>query len=90
MEDGVEKIVKLSSISELGRLLLVLVTEKGGRILFNELEKQFFARFGWHITPSNYGHESVISVLNALSSIVGTRGKGAKKVVFVNEFLVGE
>jgi len=78
-------VIRFTPLQLFSRQVHILLNENGGRIPLINLENYYTERFGTSCRPSNYGHSSILSILQAIPQLVVIRGKGTKRVLMINK-----
>ena len=81
--------IRFTPLQLFSRQVHILLNENGGRVPLSNFETFYNERFGTSCRPSNYGHSSILSLLQAISQLVVIRGKGTKRILMVNKEMTG-
>lgn len=88
-DSDLEPVIRFTPLQLFSRQVHILLNENGGRIPLINFENYYTERFGNSCRPSNYGHSSILSILQAIPQLVVIRGKGTKRILMINKEMTG-
>ncbi|XP_023712451.1 meiosis regulator and mRNA stability factor 1 isoform X5 [Cryptotermes secundus] len=84
---GGDTVVELTPIQMFARNIYLLLFESEGRLPLSAFESAYFRMFGIACQPTQFGHSSVISLLQSIPDTVLLRGRANKKTLVLNKNL---
>lgn len=84
---GGDTAVELTPIQMFARNIYLLLFESEGRLPLSAFESAYLHMFGIACQPTQFGHSSIISLLQSIPDTVLLRGKTNKKTLVLNKDL---
>lgn len=84
---GGDTVVELTPIQMFARNVYLLLFESEGRLHLSAFESAYLDMFGIACQPTQFGHFSIISLLQSIPDTVLLRGKATKKTLVLNKDL---
>jgi hypothetical protein len=84
---GGDTVVELTPIHMFARNVYLLLFESEGRLHLSAFESAYLDMFGIACQPTQFGHFSIISLLQSIPDTVLLRGKATKKTLVLNKDL---
>ncbi|XP_046394485.1 meiosis regulator and mRNA stability factor 1 isoform X2 [Ischnura elegans] len=85
-----EDVIMLTPLEVFGQELLILLGESPGhKMTLASLEYAYLEHFGVAACPARLGFPSLAAAIHALHKTVSLRGRGQKRIIFVNPELTG-
>lgn len=84
---GGDTVVELTPVQMFARNIYLLLFESEGRLPLSAFESAYLRMFGIACQPTQFGHSSIISLLQSIPDTVLLRGRTNKKTLVLNKDL---
>jgi hypothetical protein len=84
---GGDTVVELTPLQMFARNVYLLLFESEGRLPLSAFESAYLDMFGIACQPTQFGHSSIISLLQSVPDTVLLRGRANKKTLVLNKVL---
>lgn len=82
--------VQLRDLQLFARDIYRLLLNWNGRLALSNFEMAYLRMFGTAVQPAQYNHQTLLSLLQAVSHTVLIRGKGPRRILVLNKELASK